>query len=306
MHKLLSNVFENDHIKLITARANPVDYVTAAYQLIMMLTIVFYFSAIPFAGFFITFHLLVLGFLYWLVLSENNKFARAVHPWNPLIIIPLNFSQLHYLVHPVNPIDWDDALVHLDYSLFGVHPTVWLESWSTPWLTEYFQIIYTTFYFLPLVLAIILFRRDDIRNFNYFVFIISYGFYISYLGYFMVPALGPRFTLHELQTEPLLGLWLTNGIRDTLNWMENIQRDAFPSGHTEITVLTMIFTWKFSKPYFWILSIVGSSLLLSTVYLRYHYVVDVFAGVWLALFVLATAPTIFASILSYKESKQSF
>ena len=108
---------------------------------------------------------------------------------------------------------------------------------------------------------------------------------MSYATYFLVPAIGPRFTLEHLQINPVTGLWATQSIIDTLNFLESIQRDAFPSGHTEMTILTMIYAWKFSRKYFWVLSIIGTSLIFSTVFLRYHYVIDVVAGALLAYIV---------------------
>jgi membrane-associated phospholipid phosphatase len=141
------------------------------------------------------------------------------------------------------------------------------------------------------------------EGFHYFVFIIVFGFYFSYLTYFFVPAIGPRFTLDHLQTGPVTGLWLTDGIRHTLNTLENVQRDAFPSGHTEITLLTMFFAWRYSKAFFWILSIVGSSLVVSTVFLRYHYVIDVIAGILLTGIVILLAEPLYNFLKRWSNRK---
>ena len=81
--------------------------------------------------------------------------------------------------------------------------------------------------FLTIILAYILYRRKAYDDFDYFTFIIVFGFYLSYLGYFIVPAIGPRFTLDHLQTFPVTGIWATDAIRHTLDKLENIQRDAF-------------------------------------------------------------------------------
>ena len=146
---------------------------------------------------------------------------------------------------------------------------------------------------MPIILAVILWRRKDYEEFDKFVFVMVFGFYLSYLGYFIVPAVGPRFTLDHLQSFPVTGVWATDAIRHTLDTLENIQRDAFPSGHTEMTLLSMIYAYKYSKKYFYILLVIGTSLIFSTVYLRYHYVVDVIAGIVLALAVVFTADAVY-------------
>jgi membrane-associated phospholipid phosphatase len=275
----------------------PMDLITIGYQLIVLGIIMLHFRAVHNVFFFILFHVLVIIFLCWLALTDESPFFKWLKSWNPVLIIPMNYSELHYLVHNVHPRDFDGLLIQIDYRIFGTHPTVWMESWANPWLTEYMQIIYATFYFLPFILAIYLLKKKQIPDFRYFIFVILLGYYMSYLGYFTVPALGPRFTLEHLNINPISGLWVTDILRNTLNKLESIQRDAFPSGHTALTFLTMWYAWKYWRTYFWILVVVGSSLIFSTVYLRYHYVIDVAAGLALAGLIIVVAPLLYRKLL---------
>ena len=270
--------------------------ITIGYQIVLMLIIILNYSAISNAHNFLFYHILIILFMLILPYLGKGKVFNLIRNWSPVLIIPTNFGELHYLVHSINPIDLDSVLLELDLFIFSVHPTVWLEKLSVPWLTEYFQWIYTTFYFLPMILAGILYKQGRFSDFYFFVFVIVLGFYLSYFGYFLIPAIGPRFTINHLQTEPVMGVWLTTGIRDFLNQLENIQRDAFPSGHTEITLLTMMYAKRYSKSYYYILLIIGTSLIISTVYLRYHYVVDVIAGIVLAIIVYLLAPWLYNKI----------
>jgi membrane-associated phospholipid phosphatase len=279
----------NRNIKLPNAAA----MVTIFYQLFVMITIVFHLGSISNPVYFFMYHSSIIVILLWLPYTEDRKLWRWLKTWNPVLIIPTNFAELHYLIHNVNPIDWDNAFIKLDYYLFRVHPTVWIEKWAHPLLTEYFQIIYTTFYFLPIVLATILYIRKEHDRFDYFVFVLVFGIYACYISYFLFPALGPRFTLDHLQDGPVSGIWISDLLRQTLDTLENIQRDAFPSGHTQITLLTMLYAWRYSKPYFWILVIIGTSLIFSTVYLRYHYVVDVIGGILLFALIEALSPWLY-------------
>lgn len=279
----------------------PADLVTIGYQIFIMITICFHFFSVPQPGLLLLYHVIIIKFLTWLPYAKTNKLINWLRKFNPLIIIPINFHELHYLVHNVNPVDFDELLIRIDYAIFGVHPTVWLEQFALPPVVEYFQIIYATFYFLPVVLVLILCKNKEHENVNYFIYIIVLGFYVSYITYFLVPAIGPRFTLDHLQMGPVTGLWLTQPIIDTLNFLENIQRDAFPSGHTEMTILTMIYAWKYSKKYFWVLSIVGTSMIISTVFLRYHYVIDVIAGALLAYLVYSISDPLYQRLKDWSQ-----
>jgi membrane-associated phospholipid phosphatase len=90
----------------------------------------------------------------------------------------------------------------------------------------------------------------------------------------------------DLQTGPVT-LW----IRSTLDGLEQNKTDAFPSGHTAVALVSLLYAWKYrEKVLFWILVPAVSALIVSTVYLRYHYVVDVIAGILLAALTVLIAP----------------
>ncbi len=107
----------------------------------------------------------------------------------------------------------------------------------TPVLTEFLQIVYTLFVPAVLYIALVLWRRRRIADFQYYAFLIALGFLVSYLGYILVPARGPRFLLKHLQHFPLQGLWLFQTMQSTLDRLESAHYDCFPSGHTELTIL---------------------------------------------------------------------
>jgi hypothetical protein len=50
------------------------------------------------------------------------------------------------------------------------------------------------FYFLPIILGIALLRKRKIVETDFAIFTVIYGFFPSYIGYFALPAIGPRFT----------------------------------------------------------------------------------------------------------------
>jgi membrane-associated phospholipid phosphatase len=186
----------------------------------------------------------------------------------------------------------------IDYRLFGVHPTIWLERVTWPPLTECFQISYATYYFWPIALGALLWRKRWFDKYHFWVFVVALGFYLSYLGYIVVPATGPRFLpmIKDAQSGPLAGVWFYQTIRETLDRAEGITRDCFPSGHTELTLLTLYYARKFNRRFFWWMFVPASALIISTVYLRYHYVIDVVAGALVALIVIIFAKPLYRAL----------
>jgi membrane-associated phospholipid phosphatase len=108
---------------------------------------------------------------------------------------------------------------------------------------------------------------------------------IGFIGYTLVPALGPHLdpALAAQFHTPLTGGWLTAwNDRVVANGSNRV--DVFPSLHCAATAFLLGFDARHAPHRFriWLLPCAG--LWVSTIYLRYHYVVDVIAG-----FILAAA-----------------
>ncbi len=232
---------------------------------------------------------------------SGSVLIRFTARWYTFPLIFLTFKELYLMVHPINPKDLDYLLIRLDRLIFGVDPTSLLDRISTPGLTEFLQISYSSFYLLWIILGIDLLKSRNEKGFLFFLFILMYGFYTSFVGYVLVPAIGPRFTLYNFANleRELPGFYITSLLRNVINSGESItnaaqaamlaQRDCFPSGHTEMTILTVAMAIKYRAKSAVVIIPLGMGLIFGTVYLRYHYGVDVIAGVAFAVFVLTTA-----------------
>lgn len=210
-----------------------------------------------------------------------------------IILIFLLFNSLGELIAGIHSRTFDDLLIRIDFAVFGVHPTLWMERFINPFLTAVLQLAYISYYCIPVALGVTLIAKGRYADFEKALFGIVLCFYLSYIGYLLVPAVGPRFTLDELQTTGLQAGPLISGIQETLNTLEQNKTDAFPSGHTAIAVLTLFYAWKLrEKTLSTILVPVVLALMVSTVYLRYHYVVDVIAGIPLAALTVCIAPAL--------------
>jgi membrane-associated phospholipid phosphatase len=225
-------------------------------------------------------------------LVSRSKWLRWLHNWYPLGMLLFVFKEMYYMVHPIHPVDYDAWFIAADFYLFGVHPTHWLAQFAHPLLTEILQLCYNSYYILLLLPVIELYQRTNRAQFFTAGFMMIYGFYLSYIGYILLPGVGPRFTLHEfgLMDIDLPGLWLISPLRDFVNTGESIpkyvinavdyaQRDVFPSGHTQLTLVALYLAFADRLRWRWVMLVFGTLLIVSTVYLRYHYVVDVLAGV---------------------------
>ncbi|MCB0280402.1 MAG: phosphatase PAP2 family protein [Calditrichaeota bacterium] len=275
----------------------PIDPVVIAYQVIVIVLIFIFYQQIDHAIKQLLIHFGVIAFIFivrWY--SRPNLFSLFLNVWLPYLCIPINFSQLPDLIPSIQTIDYDYLLIQFDHFLFNGHPTVWLEQFYHPVFAELLVYIYISFYFLPIILIHRLNNRGKIEEAVYFKFIFFTGFYLSYLGYFSLPAIGPRFTLQQFQSFPIYGIWFTETIQHALNTLEQINRDAFPSGHTMMTTLCAIYAWKYDRFLGKIYILLTVGMIIATVYLRYHYVIDVIAGLLFIGILYLFAPKLYRFI----------
>jgi len=226
--------------------------------------------------------------LIFLVSWAHHRFQQSwvlfLRDWVLLPVLIVVYLQLGSVIPLVRPEDMDPLLIAVDRKLFCGHdPTILLEPFLIPAFTEILQIVYASFYLLPLSLCVIAYLQRKREVFHTSVPVILIGFYISYIGYFVAPAIGPRYTLAHLQSVELSGLWSFHYIRAMLDHASGVMRDCFPSGHTMLSILTILLASRYEKKFAPIALIWGLMLIFSTVYLRYHYVIDVIAGLTLAL-----------------------
>jgi membrane-associated phospholipid phosphatase len=187
----------------------------------------------------------------------------------------------------------DDAL------FLGRNPNVLFDRLKFPLLTEYLQIVYASYYFIPLVLLTGLLLRRELTSAVRAMTVIVVCFFLSYLGYFLIPATSPAMNVEGLYPWPpqeeelrtgetdLPGILLAGPIRAALYRAEAIRHDCFPSGHVAVSLAVLLLARRLHRGMFRILLVPVVSLIVSTVYLRYHYVIDAVAGVALAYLSLA-------------------
>lgn len=245
-----------------------------------------------------------------------GKYFSLLRRLYTVLIVFFIYSQAQVYIRAINPGLSDELLINLDYSLFGANPTQYLSQFINPVLTEYFQFAYVTFFFLPVFHGVELYFTNRETEFDNLVGIIVSSFYFSYLMYFFMPAIGPRFTLHNYSSIgiEMPGVLLTDFFRNFVDSGGGIppgapnpeffvNRDCMPSGHTWITLVNIYMAYKFASKTRWVYYILGGSLIFATIYLRYHYVVDVFAGMVFAIITILIEPKLRSFYNMYKLRK---
>ena len=240
---------------------------------------------------FLSYHLAIASLITMVVYAHDRfggRFWEILRYWYAIPVVLCTFRELHYLfVNPgCPPFDsprFDHLLGAFDQAMFGDVDAFFLAI-AQPQLIDFLHLCYMSYFILIVAPAVVPFCLGERERVREAIAITVAGLYLSYLGYFLVPAVGPHHFFAERPGE--LDGWILGGFMyKGLMWMELRTPDAFPSGHTLASVVALVVSWRNHRPTFWVLLVPALGLVWATMALRYHYVVDVVAG--LALVPLA-------------------
>ena len=214
-----------------------------------------------------------------------TRFHDSIWAWRVrLLIYPVLMSVLFVNLRWVSPIinegKKDDLLWKLDELIAGGSLSVMMESIISPLLTEFLSFCYI-FFLVYLYISIITWLLSSVSLSRMFYVGLFSLYGIGYFGYTLVPAVGPYINYASEFTAPLKGYYMTDFLEAAYPSFTNFS-DVFPSLHCAATVYMLLFDMKWNRRRFLVCLIPSLGLVISTIYLRFHYFVDILAGLFIA------------------------
>jgi hypothetical protein len=191
-----------------------------------------------------------------------------------LVVLPVVFAGIRFLAPAcTGERVFDGALARIDREWFGVEIARWSEGFLTAPLADLFMAFYALYFAMPLVVLAAHARSGDRARTYRVAFAIAAGVYACYALYMLVPATGPRHAYVGL-SEPLPRGLLAGALHDLIRDLEPQPWDAFPSAHVVLGLLCAWACRPFGPALRWTMIVVGVGTAVSTLALRYHYLVD--------------------------------
>lgn len=199
----------------------------------------------------------------------------------------LSYFQLRDILPAVSSRALDAEILELDLKLFGFEPALAWDHLVTPATTEWFSFFYFSYFAILMLfcLAFLLVVRDKalIARYSFGLFGI---FCTAHLVYMLVPGYGPyKYLAGSFQNE-LAGGFFWRAVWDTVQ-AGGAMKDIFPSLHTAVPTFFTLFAWTHRdrlvfRLLFPVLAFFTSQIILATMFLRWHYLIDIVAGLTLA------------------------
>jgi membrane-associated phospholipid phosphatase len=234
-------------------------------------------------------------------LIKDGIVAPLLYRLGVFLTVNMSYFVMRDLLPQVSPYSLDAQLWQFDEQILHFEPALWMDRFVNPLTAEWFSFFYLC-YFIVLVVHIVpmvFFSRRAALLAEF-----SLGLLLIYTAahtlYMIVPGYGPvRYLADHFQHDLPDGFW----VRSVLDTVESggAQKDIFPSLHTGAPVLISLFSFrhrdKMPFKYTWpFMAFFAINIVIATMFLRWHYLIDVIAGL-----ALATVAHLFAGQVAPNE-----
>ena len=207
--------------------------------------------------------------------------------------VQLMFAQVYLIVHPLQLIfvkSWrDPAILRFEDGVFGTQPTLWLQRFVSPGLTEWMMFCYVIYLVIYPALGGLIYLRWGEKPLEDYLFVLTLANVICFLGFIVYPVAGPLNYMPGKFSVPLKG-WLFTAIGEFIRSHVHLVGGNLPSPHCAIATVMWLMAYRYRRLAFWLLAPVILCLYVSTFYGRYHYVTDSLTGIAAGLLVIWLAP----------------
>lgn len=271
-----------------------IDFLFLIYLVLSTVFLVFAWDPAVHSPVFIWIRALMLLFVFALI-TLNNKLSNPVTELfrysYPLLICGYFYSETVYY-NKLFFSNLDPFLVDIESAFFKIQPSLEFSSHlSNKLFSELMYFAYFSFYLLILIFTLYVFLKRR-ENFIQLTFRLSASLYIFYLIFCFFPSEGPQFYF-SFPENKLPDAFLFNHIMHFIQQMAEKPTGAFPSSHVGVSVIILMLSKKYAPRFFKITWPLVVLLILSTVYIKAHYVVDVVGGIIIAPLVLFLSDFLF-------------
>jgi len=207
----------------------------------------------------------------------SHRFWHFWRFWYPHLFFLFCFEEMGRLAHLVQP-GWQDAkLIAFDHWLTGVNPSLWIERFAHPALNEFMQFAYFSYFLFLLILGAILYYRREWGSYWAVMTYSAVGYGLGYVIAMVFPVQSPWFAFAGMWHGELAGGPFTAAI-NLIEKCGRVHGAAFPSQHVAGAMAALWGAWRHRRWLFWVFLPFVVCMCASTVYVRNHYVADVFGG----------------------------
>lgn len=215
--------------------------------------------------------------------GRQSFWAKAVRWLYPVILFTpfyrLTGTQMFLLFDHF----FDAQLVAFETALFGIEPTLYIDQFLLhPIFTDIVTFCYICYYPMIPVFAVLVFRARKYDVLADATTAMCLMFFTSYLLFFLFPIEGPRWFQVSQYINPVRG-YIFRPLVEFIQHKGAVHGGGMPSSHTGVALVITMYTYRLSKRWGLILTVIVTGLGVGAIWGRYHYVSDIVVGAVIGL-----------------------
>ncbi|CAM1354014.1 phosphatase PAP2 family protein [Tenacibaculum insulae] len=231
----------------------------------------------------------------------KNSLVKLIRNIYPIILSGYFYSETVFY----NKFIWqniDQKLIDLDEFLFGFQPSLlFSKTLSSKLFSELMYFGYFSFYLLIIAFVIIAYYQLKEES-TELIFKFSAAMLLFYLFFGIIPSAGPQFYLSSPEKD-LPVAFIFDKIMHFIQANAEQPTAAFPSSHVGISIIIILLLRKKTPLFIKIIFPLVILLILSTVYIKAHYAIDVLGGIIFAPIMLYLASILYKIPIYNKNIK---
>ena len=207
---------------------------------------------------------------------KHLQMITWIRSFLPFALLSYWYPETYYFNDFIFP-NLDQYFIAADQFLFGCQPSLeFCRLMPQAWFSELMYFGYFSYYFIFFGTALWCFiKQKELAGKAVFIFTCS--FYLYYFVFAVLPVVGPQFYYQAPLNEVPDGYFFCDLMRFLQDTGEK-PTGAFPSSHVGITFTVVIFIFQHCRHLLKYVLPLFIILVLSTVYIKAHYVIDVIGG----------------------------
>jgi membrane-associated phospholipid phosphatase len=220
-----------------------------------------------------------------LISTKQTEIIQLCRNFFPFVLLGYFYSETDIFNNLFSPIYFDRLFSNIEEHLFGFQPSlVFAQRISSRFYTELMYFGYFSYYLICFTVPLMIYLKNKEQG-ERTIFIIINSFMLYYLIFTLLPVAGPQYYFSELHLVPLNG-YIFEPLTKFIQHFGERPTGAFPSSHVSICLMLLYLSYQYFRKLLFFIAPISILLILSTVYIRAHYAIDVIAA-------LAFSPIVF-------------
>jgi len=232
-------------------------------------------------------HAIIAMFIIGLIILNSkisHPFIKLLRDIYPLILSGYFYSETVFY-NKFFFSNLDPLLEKIEVAVFGMQPSLEFAIYfSNRLFSELMYFSYFSFFLIILGFTLYMYfkKRDDFNKAN---FQLSASLYFFYIIFIIFPSAGPQFYFPSPQNS-LPEAYVFDEIIHFIQRNAEQPTGAFPSSHVGVSIIILMISRKIAPVFFKVAWPFVALIILSTVYIKAHYAIDVLGGLLIAPFIL--------------------